>query len=132
MATNQGSDTRTKGTADRAADAYETARERTSDAYRAARERAGEYGGKVGEQLTANPMAAIFGGLAVGALLGALLPVTRREQELLGDYGHKLTDAARDAARSAAEAGREQIDEITGKAVTQVGSAVVDAVAGKS
>ena len=115
----------------RAAETLGSARERTGAAYESARDRAGEYGRRAGEQVTTYPVGAVIGGFAVGALAAALLPNTRRENELLGDYGHRLTDSAREAARNAAEAGRDQIDRITGRAVKEVGNAMVDAVGQK-
>lgn len=96
--------------------AYESARERTAAAYAAARERAGSAyenaGRRAGEGLEANPVAFVFGGLAIGALVAALLPRTRREEEYLGDVGRRLNDSAREAARAAREAGRGQLDEL--------------------
>lgn len=64
----------------------------------------------------------------MGALLGAILPRTEREAEYLGSTGHKLTTAARDAARTAADTTREQLDQVTGSVVNKVGSAVLEAV----
>jgi ElaB/YqjD/DUF883 family membrane-anchored ribosome-binding protein len=135
-------DTATNDSRGRAAEAYETARERTSSAYEAARDRASKAYDSArdtvsrstnwsAENLSANPVGAILGGFALGAVLAAVLPATRREREALGGVGHKLTDAAREAARSASDAAREQIDEISNNAVQKVGQAVVDAVASK-
>jgi ElaB/YqjD/DUF883 family membrane-anchored ribosome-binding protein len=99
-----------------AAEAYESARERTSSAYQAARERAGDAyqsaAQRTSETIETNPIAAVAGGLALGLIAGALLPRTQREEELLGPAGRKITDTAREAARAAKEAGRQQIDEL--------------------
>ena len=96
--------------------AYESARERTAAADAAARERAGSAyesaGRRAGEGLDANPVAFVFGGLAIGAIVAALLPRTRREDELLGSAGRRLNDSAREAARAAREAGKGQLDEL--------------------
>lgn len=96
--------------------AYESARERTAAAYAAARERAGSAyesaGRRAGEGLDSNPVAFVFGGLALGAIVAALLPRTRREDELLGTAGRRLNDSAREAARAAREAGKGQLDEL--------------------
>jgi hypothetical protein len=54
----------------------------------------------------------VVGGLAIGALVAALLPRTSREDELLGDVGRKINDSAREAARAAREAGKGQLDEL--------------------
>ncbi|HEX8572130.1 MAG TPA: hypothetical protein VF759_05210 [Allosphingosinicella sp.] len=96
--------------------AFESARDRTASAYAAARERAGSVyesaGRRAGEGIESNPVAAVFGGLAIGAIVAALLPRTRREEEMLGTVGRRINDSAREAARAAREAGRSQLDEI--------------------
>lgn len=96
--------------------AFESAREKTAAAYATARERAGSAyetaGRKTSQGIDSNPVAAVFGGLAIGALVAALLPRTQREEELLGPVGRKITDSARDAAQAAKEAGRGQLDEL--------------------
>lgn len=73
-----------------AGEAYATARERTSETVRE------------------NPLTALFGGLAVGAILGAIIPRLKGEQKLLGKAGAKLNDSA----RKAAEAGRDKLGEM--------------------
>jgi ElaB/YqjD/DUF883 family membrane-anchored ribosome-binding protein len=119
----EGGGGRSGGVRQSAADAYQAARERTNSAYQAARERAGDAyesaretarsaGRRTAEGVEANPLAAVVGGLALGVIAGALLPKTRREEELLGPAGRKITDTAREAARAAKEAGRSQIDEL--------------------
>ena len=99
-----------------AADAYQSARERTTSAYQTARDRAGDAyqsaARRTSEGIDTNPVAAVLGGLALGAIAGALLPKTRREEDLLGPAGRKVTNTAREAARAAKEAGRQQIDEL--------------------
>ena len=132
MATRNDNDTTNRNDVRaRASEAYGSARERTSAAYEQARDRASEYGRRAGDQVTTYPVGAVIGGFAVGALAAALLPGTRRETEMLGEYGHRLTDSAREAARNAAEAGRDQMDRITGRAVKEVGTAMVEAVGPK-
>jgi ElaB/YqjD/DUF883 family membrane-anchored ribosome-binding protein len=95
-----------------AADAYEAARERTSAAYEAAREAARSAGRRTGDGIEANPMIAVAGGLALGAIVAALLPKTEREEELLGPVGRKITGTAREAAAAARDAGKQQLDEL--------------------
>lgn len=112
----------------RAAEAYESTRARTTAAFAGVRERAAGAGRRAGEEIEAYPMAAIAGGLALGGLVAALLPRTERENELLGGVGTRINEAARDAARSAADAGRAQVEEITETAATKVGEAVIGAV----
>jgi len=104
------------GRAAAARQAFESARERTAAAYTTARERAGSAyetaGRKTSEGIDSNPVAAVVGGLAIGALVAALLPRTSREDELLGSVGRKINDSAREAANAAKEAGRGQLDEL--------------------
>lgn len=96
--------------------AFESARDRTTAAYTAARERAGSAyetaGRKTSQGIDSNPVAAVVGGLAFGAIVAALLPRTSREEELLGGVGRKINDGAREAAKAAREAGRGQLDEL--------------------
>ena len=104
------------GRAAAARQAFESARERTAAAYATARERAGSAyetaGRKTSQSIDSNPVAAVVGGLAIGAIVAALLPRTEREEELLGPVGRKITDSARQAANAAKEAGRGQLDEL--------------------
>jgi ElaB/YqjD/DUF883 family membrane-anchored ribosome-binding protein len=113
----------------RAGEAYETARARTTAAYSGVRDRASRAGRRTAEEIDTRPLAAIAGGLAVGALVAAVLPGTRREKEMLGGVGERITGAARSAAQTAAEAGRQQVEDITQNAATKVGEAVISAVA---
>jgi ElaB/YqjD/DUF883 family membrane-anchored ribosome-binding protein len=112
-------DTRTTGSRDndsgkrgKASDAYNAARERTSAAFGSASERAGRAAERTSETIDTNPMMALAGGLALGAVLAALLPKTRKEEELLGGYGRKINETAREAARAAKEAGTGKLDEL--------------------
>lgn len=59
-----------------------------------------------------NPLALVVGGIALGAVLGALLPRTEREGELLGATGRRLTDAASGALGAARSAGQAKLDEL--------------------
>ena len=111
-----------------ASNAYETTRERTSALYGSARERASGAVSTSRDTIDANPVVAIAGGLAIGAVLGAMLPTSRREQELLGDVGSRVNDTAKGVASQAMEAGRTQVDELRTYAFQKVGEAVVEAV----
>jgi ElaB/YqjD/DUF883 family membrane-anchored ribosome-binding protein len=124
-----GQGTKGKG---RAAEAYRAARERTYSAYETARERASDVTRQATDQISVYPVGAVIGGLAIGALIGFLLPASRRETDLLSPTGRKITDAARSAAQRGIDAGREQIEEIRNRATQKVGEAVVDAVSGGS
>jgi len=132
MADRQTNETESESTnRGRASDALSSARERTLSAYEAARGRTRETARQVTDQMAVYPLGAVIGGLAVGAVLGFLVPATRREAQLLGATGRKLNAAAREAAQKGIDAGRERIDSLAGKAVTKVGSAVAEAVGAK-
>jgi tRNA(Met) C34 N-acetyltransferase TmcA len=146
-ASNSGAGAEAGGRIPAARQAFESARERTVAAYAAARDRAGSAyetaGRRAGDGIDANPVAAVVGGLAIGAIVAAMLPRTRREDELLGTVGRQINDSAREAARAAREAGKTQLDELglsrdgirgrldefTGRAVGAVKSSA-DAAAG--
>lgn len=93
-------------------DKWSTARERTSEMASRAREAATRARQRTGESISSNPLGAALAGLAAGALIGFLLPRTRRENELLGETRDRLAEAARSAARAATEAGRQQLDQL--------------------
>lgn len=103
-----------------AADAYQAARDRTATVYSSARDTARDAGRRAAEGVEGNPMAVVVGGLALGALAAAFLPATRRERDLFGKVGRRVNDTAREAARAAREAGREQLDDFTDKAMEAV------------
>jgi len=126
---SSGSEERGSGVRERAADAYEAARDRTYSAYESARSRASDFGRQASEQASVYPVAAVAGGLVVGALIGFLLPTSRREKELLGNTGKRITGAAREAAQRGLDAGKEQIEQIRANAAQKVGEAVSEAVA---
>jgi hypothetical protein len=90
---------------ERAVEAYDNARERAIEAYGNSRERARE-------SLEGSPLLALGGGLALGALIAALLPKTETEDRLLGDVGGRINDAARSATEAAKSAGRERLSEL--------------------
>ena len=126
--TGSGTGTRSDGVRERASDAYQTARDRTYSAYETARTRAGDLTRQASEQVSVYPVAAVAGGLVVGALLGFLLPASRREKELLGTTGKRITDAAREAAQRGFDAGKDQFEQIRANAAQKVGEAVSEAV----
>ena len=116
----------------RAAGAYQAARDRTYTAYESARGRAVDVTRQATDQITVYPAGAVLGGLVIGALVGFLVPSTRREKDLLSPTGRRITDAAREAAQRGLDAGKEQLDEIRTRTARKVGDAVAEAVGGNS
>ncbi len=101
-----------RATRARAGDVYETTAARTGELYASAREQAASAGRRTADTVQGNPLAAVVGGLGIGMLIGALLPRTRRETELLGTYGSEITGRAREAADAVRAVGQEKLDEL--------------------
>lgn len=108
-------------------DAYGKISERVAAAYTAAREKTAG----VGEKLEANPLAALLGGIAIGAIAGALLPRLEKEKELLAPLGEKIGDAARAALEAGRTAGTDALNDagLTSEQIrSQVSKLVEDAL----
>ena len=95
-----------------------------------------------------NPLTIVAGGLAIGALAGALIPRSEKEKELLAPLGRTLGERARGAIQAAREAGtgelqnaglskdaaKDQVKSLfqgLAKAATTAGSAAVKTAANK-
>lgn len=74
----------------------------TSDAAHDAAKRAADG-------IEANPLAVLAGGLALGAIAGALIPKSAQEQKVLGPLGKRISATATAAAAAARDAGKEQL-----------------------
>lgn len=107
---------------DRAADGLEAARAGVSTAFDAARERAGaayesargaaaQAGERAAAQVEENPLGVLVGGLALGAVIGALLPRSEREVAALAPLGAKLRDAATTAGNAAKTEAKSKLAE---------------------
>jgi ElaB/YqjD/DUF883 family membrane-anchored ribosome-binding protein len=106
-----GEDLRKKVTA-----AYGSGKERAETAVKRVRQNSAKVSSsaktKTSESLEKNPIAALVGGLAIGAIAAALLPKTKRESELLGKTSNKLRSTASTAAKAARDAGKEQLEAL--------------------
>jgi ElaB/YqjD/DUF883 family membrane-anchored ribosome-binding protein len=67
---------------------------------------------KSSDTIDKNPIAMVLGGLAIGVIVGALLPKSEREKKILGKTGKKLNDKAKAVAGAAKNAGKEKIDSL--------------------
>lgn len=56
------------------------------------------------QRLNDNPMLMLLGGLAVGFIIGALVPVSRFENERLGPVAGDLKDRMREAVKDSIDA----------------------------
>lgn len=98
------------GVRDRASHAYESARAKASDAVEASRERAQDAARRTVDAIEGNPMGVIVGGLALGALVAAVIPRSQREKDLLAPVGKRVGATAAAALAAAKDAGRAELD----------------------
>jgi hypothetical protein len=105
-----------KTAADSAKDSLATAKAKTTKSTAAARAKASEAyekgKGKTSDGIDKNPLAIVLGGIAIGAIVGALLPRTERETKVLGKAGKKLNKKARKMADAAKAAGKDQVESL--------------------
>ena len=59
-----------------------------------------------------NPLALVAGGVALGVVIGALIPRLQKEKDLLAPVGKRIAEGATAAAAAAREAGKAEIDAI--------------------
>lgn len=64
------------------------------------------------EGIEKNPLALVAGGVALGVVIGALIPRLQKEKELLAPVGKRIAEGATAAAAAAREAGKAEIDAI--------------------
>ncbi|MXQ11705.1 hypothetical protein [Microvirga makkahensis] len=111
-----------EGASEWARDTYEQASEWASGAYEGQRRRVHHMRGRSGrafgnvrsgmqDYVSENPMVVGLVGLAAGLLLGALLPRTRRENEVFGEWADEVRNQGLRYARDAANRGREYVEE---------------------
>ena len=97
---------------ERAGESLDNAREAAIDAYDTAREQAAQARKQATKSVGDNPLVALGGGLALGAIVAALLPTTRRERDLVGPYADRIRDKATDAVGAAKDAGNARLGEL--------------------
>lgn len=104
-------------------DAYEAARDTASNAYSRTKDAAGhaveqsrdtaqQAARRTADAIEGNPLGILVGGLALGAVVGALLPRSAKEKELLQPVGRKLGETIRAATQAAREAGRSELEAV--------------------
>lgn len=59
-----------------------------------------------------HPLALVAGGVALGVVIGALLPRLAKEKELLAPVGKRIAEGAGAAAAAARDAGKAEIDAL--------------------
>jgi ElaB/YqjD/DUF883 family membrane-anchored ribosome-binding protein len=111
-----------KSAADAAKSATEAARSTASDAYGRASRTVGDAGRRSAAQfkrnrrgveafVEENPVMVGVVGLAAGLLIGALLPTTRRENQVFGRYADEVREQGMRYARELAEQGKSMVEE---------------------
>lgn len=96
----------------KASEAIVTGKTKAREAYASAQKGAKTAKQKTTQQVQDNPLAFLVGGVALGALIGSLLPRTEREARTLGTTGKKLNKAASDAAKAAKNAGQDKLEAL--------------------
>ncbi len=71
------------------------------------------------QQIDSSPLIALGAGVALGAVLGAAIPVSRKEKEVLGPVGSKIADAGYGAMDRAKDMGKQKFDEMAGDKVRE-------------
>ncbi len=106
-------------TESRLREGLDTVRETASKVYHDAGDKASEVlevsrekTKRVVNNLESNPLGILVGGLAVGALAGALIPRSAREKELLAPVGKRLSETLVAATAAAKDAGRSELGEL--------------------
>jgi ElaB/YqjD/DUF883 family membrane-anchored ribosome-binding protein len=113
LATAKAKSTQTSAAArEKAAEAYEKGREAAARSVQQSRDMAHNVAIKTNDGIDKNPLAIVLGGIALGAIVGALLPRTERETKIMGKAGKKLNKKAKEMAKAAKAAGKEQVDSL--------------------
>lgn len=92
-------------------DAYEKVSDKVATAYAAAREGAATAAHGTASRLEGNPLVAVAGGLALGAIAAALIPRSDRERELLAPVGARIAEMGKAALDAARTAGLDALEE---------------------
>lgn len=67
---------------------------------------------RTSDKIENNPLALFAGGVALGAVIGALLPRLAKEKELLAPVGKRIAEGASAAATAARDVGKAEIDAL--------------------
>lgn len=77
-------------------------------------DRIADLGATASEKIDNAPLIALGAGLAIGAVLAAVLPASEKERDLLGPYGRKLNDAGTGAIDRGRGLAKQKFDEMAG------------------
>lgn len=101
-----------KSASDTAKDAVASAKTKATHGVKSSKQMATKAAEKSADTIDKNPIAIVLGGLALGAIVGALLPKTQQEQKLFGSTGRRLNIKAKEIADAAKSAGKDKIDSL--------------------
>lgn len=87
-----------------------------------AQQTASQVSGRAQQMYSSNPLIGGIIAAAVGAALGSGLPVTRQEQEKLGDLGAKARDVASEQTNQLIDQAKDKKDELVEKADQKIQS----------
>jgi ElaB/YqjD/DUF883 family membrane-anchored ribosome-binding protein len=93
------------------------ASEKMSGLKSTASEKISDLGSTTSGQIDGSPLIALGAGVALGAVLAAILPASQREKDLFGPLGGKITDAGSDVVDRARDLGKQKFDELAGDKV---------------
>ncbi|WP_010185803.1 hypothetical protein [Sphingomonas sp. PAMC 26605] len=68
-----------------------------------------DIAGRAANGIEANPISALVGGIALGAVAGAFVPRTDQEAKLLAPVGQRLSDTARGAVDAAKDTAKSEL-----------------------
>lgn len=125
----------------KAREAGETISDKAGAVYVATQEKSTQLGEKLADGVRNNPVTAIAGGIAMGVLIGALLPRSGKDKGEAGRYRSKMSETAQDALhairgrlddvginRAKAQATLIKAKDVAVDATSQVASAARDAL----
>ena len=95
-----------------AAQTLHDARDKASEALATSKQTTKQAVHRAASEIETNPLAILAGGLAVGALVGALVPRSAREKELLAPVGKRLSETVVAATAAAKAAGQSELGEL--------------------
>ena len=78
-----------------------------------------DLGQTASSQIDSSPLIALGAGAALGAVLGAVLPTSQKERELLQPLGSKLNQASSGAIERGRDMAKQRFDEMAGDKVRE-------------
>ncbi|WP_294190259.1 hypothetical protein [uncultured Sphingomonas sp.] len=93
-------------------ESLDTAKSAVTEAVETTREKTRELAHQTAHAAETNPLAIVAGGIALGALVGAIVPRSAKEKELLAPVGKRLGATAVAAFAAARDSGKSELQNI--------------------